>query len=1386
MGLKLDRNRGIRARIRGITLGVLVLFGVLPVHAAFLYPVQNGQSLADIALRLKNPVDSGTHIVQFRNYSQVGAFQLLSPSGRLDSLVFERDPSLQSDSAIPVAEDVALIEVKAMKRGTVVLRGLAFRFLGPESRLLAGNEDGKANFNLVIDSCFFFGDAMTTSFLSWLGAANSRIEIKRSFFVFRTGGPTLAKASFTAKDILFANNLFNFTGQIAATAVAQGRVEAFSNTFNRTQLRLNADSPNQSTFLMVQNFIGYKGPADAFTGTENVYFLWATAFNALASVVSSTHMYPGWSGFGIPGVSLEKFDADTTNRVVSNIGGKDPAELWDWYKAGPDTLHGHQDGIHRRKERYDVWPGSNFKPIFYETNNTGRVYFRPAPFPRQLTYSRIPSKAAGEQAEDIRIHAPTQGAMHFGSFQVDSITMNMGAPFGRPTLLAGDTEFRFAPQRVGNQDANRGFWFPNDSLAGRYFYFGFRGNTRRGLARIPGEGSLLRLDDTLVYARVDSAGQTSAREETQPASSYPDSLRYLNRNMFITTSAAVRDSMVFGTRDFLPKPWLPSKVFWWNVAGKTLIPADPLPDGRFIGKTPAVNNLSVYLVEKTNVKRGTPTVFPLPNKAELRVQSVSGFQIEIDSLTKADTVRFGAASPAYRFTSLGRGTEDVMSLKLPGGNDVESFKTRGDTVTLLTAQKDTAGFLTVNIPRADSLARFFSAIRYNVIAGQVFNQNLQGVSVTGLRSRTSGLFSIQVFNDALLDQGIGTPDIFPEDYRGLGGKGISTRFLQLDSSTYSVNYQIRKAGDHTQVEAYAWDGLRWRALAKPTVDSSQGLVLLAVVTGLRQGDQAVVVVERLQPAVNYVAKTVALKGRVLEVATSFTNTEVRPIISFRVVVQYTTPFGTFDSTSQVTFPIGQTALVDLSGLSGLFRYRVIYQTLEGDYNRNPEFIYIGEFGFQPKNLQVPKPSLGPRQWHLLGYPYNTDFTSTLSKGPLLDTSVRDTTVALRLVSAAGRAKWDTLKTVAKQVFPAGEAFLMSSSRNFAMAIDSNATFESNAPKVLNQAGTPGWRLVSPPFPMSFHPTKVVSSVGPADGFLELRIQDAPPGTGQVKDYEWVPAQILKPFEGYAYLYRVGETMIFDPWNANRPAGALKASAESETGVKLFLASGSSTRRMEFRDRRAARSIPFLAPPGGGPQLRVGGEGGFLRKAVENLAGLDEIVEIRAEKAQDGRLSLERLGGMVGRPDWQARLLDPVSGRSYDLTAGGELALPAGSSSYRLVAGDGDFVRGRLQEFLAGLPPGLSLSQNFPNPFSKSTSITLDWPALSSGASADGAPRVAWLEVFDSRGRRIHRLDFGRVAAGRQTAVLDATRWDAGLYTYRLTVASGAGRLHLQKKMLVTK
>ena len=49
---------------------------------------------------------------------------------------------------------------------------------------------------------------------------------------------------------------------------------------------------------------------------------------------------------------------------------------------------------------------------------------------------------------------------------------------------------------------------------------------------------------------------------------------------------------------------------------------------------------------------------------------------------------------------------------------------------------------------------------------------------------------------------------------------------------------------------------------------------------------------------------------------------------------------------------------------------------------------------------------------------------------------------------------------------------------------------------------------------------------------------------------------------------------------------------------------------------------------------------------------------------------------------------------------------------------------------------------------------------------------------------MQRIDLGKAKAGRQWVNVDVTRWQPGIYSYRLTAVGSSGTIRLSKRMLV--
>jgi len=88
------------------------------------------------------------------------------------------------------------------------------------------------------------------------------------------------------------------------------------------------------------------------------------------------------------------------------------------------------------------------------------------------------------------------------------------------------------------------------------------------------------------------------------------------------------------------------------------------------------------------------------------------------------------------------------------------------------------------------------------------------------------------------------------------------------------------------------------------------------------------------------------------------------------------------------------------------------------------------------------------------------------------------------------------------------------------------------------------------------------------------------------------------------------------------------------------------------------------------------------------------------------------------------------------------------------------------------PRSFSLSQNFPNPFNPSTNIQFELEDN----------QYISLELFDIKGRWVHSIASGDYTAGSHTVKLDASKFPAGLYLYRLE-SEGVSQV---RKMILVK
>jgi Secretion system C-terminal sorting domain len=161
--------------------------------------------------------------------------------------------------------------------------------------------------------------------------------------------------------------------------------------------------------------------------------------------------------------------------------------------------------------------------------------------------------------------------------------------------------------------------------------------------------------------------------------------------------------------------------------------------------------------------------------------------------------------------------------------------------------------------------------------------------------------------------------------------------------------------------------------------------------------------------------------------------------------------------------------------------------------------------------------------------------------------------------------------------------------------------------------------------------------------------------------------------------------------------------------------------------------------------------------TENGSGITKFTDLNENFAQSGTVKRSAIDGFpIGALHWTSDI------ESYN---------PAVAKAYVMAAfsyGDYNGVNDRSSE----KPDNYELSQNFPNPFNPSTTITF----------SVGRYCYTSLQVFNVLGQKVATLVDTRMNAGQQSVVFDASKLSSGVYFYRLD----AGNFSSIKKMMVLK
>ncbi len=1355
-------------RILFAFLPIILFFwsGLVPIHAVLLADsVTSSRTLQQVANTIQSSTDTGVFQISFSTYKNINQFKLDAPSARIDSLIFQRNPKQESDSAINV--DATLFDIKGTK-GTVVLRGLAFNLTKPKSVLIAGSELGKENLHLVIDSCFIYADTLDGVFLSWAAGNAGTIEIRHSFFVSKTG-TVVTKLSLSGGKVVLQNNLFNFPGVVAPTVAINADIK--SNTFNRTQLTLSGDpSLGIPTYNFNRNLIAHHGTVSAI-GSPLHYFAYISGLNNTDAVAQNNHLYKTWTRFNL--LDTLPFSNSNSNQMVDTIVGKPSTELWNWYTS-TDTLSGFPNGTTARKIAYNVFPDSITFP-WTGPSNSGKVFFKSALFPRQMAPSTsskpILSNLTILANPTLRFFQPAAGPVHFGPFQVDSISVAVKPSSGHPVLLASDSSTGvYKPQPQHSSTTNDPVSMYTNTLASaRYFFLSFFGNTARGTNIVP--TSELGKDDSLVFEKVDSAGYTTFYADPS-CSLCTNNLRYLKCSFHFRTTATLKDSMTFGLKDSIP-PFRSDSLFWMLDAPGRLVNARKTSgiNRKVYAKVLAESSFTAFLVEKLSVPKGGVT-FNVPD-GTVRAEADFGYQITLDSLAVIDKIHYGQSTHAYGYSAQGRLPGDSLTLRLKWKPDQEAFRDSLGKIRPLSLVPDTAGMVKIALKPSDTGKTYFLAVKYNILADSLYNGAIEGgVVLANFKSSTAAKSKFVELSSTVLNNAWLYHDSAFKSTLFLSGKEFKTNGAN-PVQHWDMTFTVNGATHRDSVEAWWSDGKVWTQIISPKPVFLTGSSNDFQVKNIPDSARYIVAVERLPPPETYVSDTVSWANNILHVTVIYKRDSLNKSID-----QYCVELKSIDHNGQTVVPacdpkpIGTPADIKLNANTA-YIYQIQYFSKGVQYG-NPSYQTLKGPSWDRSIVLPTALSLKPKNfWHLVGFP----FAGTLAKSIVKDETIQlakgilDTIVVMHIENANGKQKVDTLKGWSAAGFNSGDAFLIGGTRSFNLKMDPESNFLPLG--VVRMPLDSGWHFLTNPFPTTLATNKIRSVKWGAARFWEL----VPP-TDSSQLYRWDFTGSLKAFSGYAYHTRTSDTLIFDLFADSVPTNPLPKTSSWPTLIKVAVLMPTTSSQMYLTTQSSEQSIPYFPAPGAGVELRLGGGQGFLLKAIPNLQAMDEPLTIRAMQDGHAAFSVGLSPELLSAANVRIRLIDLGTGKVYVESELADLPLFKGSHNYRLLMGTAAFVEERITGFLNEMPQSIGLSQNYPNPTRGVTRFLFAWPAIQS------QERHAVLQILDTRGRELRKVPLEHIQVGRQELTLDFKNWKPGIYLYRLTVFGDGQITRLQKRMLI--
>ncbi len=1294
------------------------------------YLVDGPGRLTQIATQIASAAPGGIHVVRFKTYADVGAFNLAGLNA--DSLIFERfEPNAQ------VVEYTGKLFKLENINAPVVFRGLAFRAVNEAAQFIE-TATGSPNRNLLIDSCQIFGDRFNSVFLSWnSGDTDSRIEIRRSYIVANQGGAA-AKIDFTAKDVVLVNNHFNFPGLFAGKTA--GKIEMHQNTVNRMQFQLNGNFTGVRIF--VNNIFAHPPVDNRLPGGAQKFTMTFSDYDGGGSRLGNVR-FNTWAGYNYP--ASESF-LHPSNVEMAPFG--DSLTLWD-FRPADDDLRGYTnpDGAF---PAYNVFPGDTLLAKRLAPKDSLVLRFPSALIPRSLqaTYA---IRAYPSALDSTRTFWLQDTALQIsGPVAINSVTFPEADPQGAP-LLFSQTENTFTPQTPGPLGS---LVFTNASAAARIFIPAFAGqNTPRGSNITP---SGLPSETSVQFDQITRAGITtlSPPESEQGMKR----IRQISRNqnplgVALTTNAEGSESIRIGlAQSDATQPWLADSLAWRLEENPTLAVKDSVD--QWWGTFPFAQTLQALLMERLALGSGYDTLH-LPQGHAVLSKSVAGHQLQIDSTLQIDLAEhphLGALSQPFTSRWPGRAEADSLQVRLKKTHPRQAaFFIDAKTAIPLIALHEDSSTVTVALSPTDSGKVLALARKFLVPSGIKTDIAIGADSALGLLSSQPG--------NLLLDSLFTPVDFKTDTLRLLAKRDISQDNLKLQDP-YTLVLSGLAPNRSELVKAYVQRNGTW-------VKQNLTFAGKTYRIDMQAQDQAVLAVETLLatdtlPVYPQSQAEIQVANNRLTLTPVLSQEEKSRLKAYFPEITVILPNGQVEVRTPSGIPGDSAYTLDLP--EGLVLYRLGYQSysdvISWDTTAVPVPVSVGAFR-DAVNAVAPK--YPERVKSLVGFPHTVELgggvLAALTKEQAAQSNAKE-----------WQGEWKALPNNAN--LTKGKGYLLAIPAELKASLATTYQWMVGADTLALEKG---WNIISNPTPIPFSDADIQLDPALVSYFQGLIWE----GSGTSAQPVWSQADTLQPFTGYAVHAEAPTSLVFNPIAA---ALAKKVAPKQTAGFNGFTMSltfstgGRSQLTIhEGRSHRPSPAIPFFRE---GFRAAWNSGRAATTLSVEDIASLDNSFTVHVPRTGEVKIQAQPVSGK--QKGLTAALWDPAGASLTPLENEILIPLAQGAHTFRILSVPSGSFQQLQKTLLADHAFSFMLAPNAPNPFSRQTRISFSIP------HAEGPYHAITLDILDMTGKIVYQHQWKNLGPGKHSHMLETGNWTSGRYISRLTGRTASGTKVLQRPMLHLK